>query len=123
MTETTDFNPTLLPCPFCGNEDVYYAEDSSECIIRCDECDFDLTEPWHLDDDTEGIELVARWNRRAPDSPKDALIVELLEELEELVTAECRAECNGSCEPAVTQCWLRKYKLLIAKAKGKTTSF
>ena len=45
---------------------------------------------------------------------------ELLEALDELVTAECHAECNGSCEPAVTQCWLWKYKQLIARAKGGT---
>ena len=50
------------------------------------------------------------------------LIAELVEALEELVTAECRTECNGSCEPAVSQCWMYKYKQLIARVKGETES-
>ena len=121
MTETTDFNPTLLPCPFCGNEDIYYAEDSSECIIRCDECDFDLTEPWHLDDDTEGIELVARWNRRAPDPPKDALIAELLEALGALLDLH-NQEAEGLLLPTPAQ-WIKavtKAEKAYIKAEEKT---
>ena len=57
MTNTANFNPALLPCPFCGSEDVYYVEWGSECTIRCDECDFDLTEPWRMDCNTDSFTI------------------------------------------------------------------
>ena len=61
--------PTLLPCPFCGNNDklriyVPFAEDKETSVVTCDQCNAEGPYFGGSDSQSED-EAIAAWNRRA----------------------------------------------------------
>jgi Lar family restriction alleviation protein len=67
MTNTTDTPAELLPCPFCGSDDVESYLGRGSAFIRCDDgCG---AEGPHCDSEPCAIE---RWNTRARSEPTQA---------------------------------------------------
>jgi Lar family restriction alleviation protein len=57
----------LLPCPFCGSDDIeqiegdrYAGQSGDWCAIRCGKCEAEGPHVWGFP------KAVAAWNRRAP---------------------------------------------------------
>lgn len=55
-----------LPCPFCGNEDIYIAVGSTHvAIAECTECGVTLQIQFECDDEDECyLAIVKAWNHR-----------------------------------------------------------
>ncbi len=55
----------LLPCPFCGCEDIQRDDNGYEEWLKCSRCS--AAGPYTAEDAEEGVSLDDAWNRRAGD--------------------------------------------------------
>lgn len=56
-----DTSTALLPCPFCGGDDLYFPHGTDPAVIECSGCGARSGVP----DDQTKAEATAKWNRRA----------------------------------------------------------
>jgi len=100
----------LKPCPFCGGKPNY---NGIESRFSCTECGADtglvLYRGYRFKDVFE--KAIAAWNRRGIET-------ELIEALEYTTKEICTMCVNGESYCKDSDCVVKEYKQLIARAKG-----